>query len=52
MLFTSYHLGTLELSNRMVMPAMTRSRAGAGHVFGGTAADHTDCPAVTAGGKP
>ncbi|MBU2849063.1 alkene reductase [Acidithiobacillus ferriphilus] len=32
MLFTPYRLGTLELPNRIVMPPMTRSRAGAGNV--------------------
>ncbi|AIO65004.1 alkene reductase [Burkholderia oklahomensis] len=32
MLFTPYRLGNLELPNRIVMPPMTRSRAGAGNV--------------------
>ncbi|NBA86136.1 alkene reductase [Emticicia sp. CRIBPO] len=32
MLFTSYKLGGLELSNRIVMPPMTRSRAAKGEV--------------------
>lgn len=32
MLFTPYRLGRLELPNRIVMPPMTRSRAGAGNV--------------------
>lgn len=32
MLFTPYRLGSLELPNRIVMPPMTRSRAGAGNV--------------------
>lgn len=32
MLFTSYRLGRLELPNRIVMPPMTRSRAGTGDV--------------------
>lgn len=32
MLFTPYRLGTLELPNRIVMPAMTRSRAASGNV--------------------
>ena len=31
MLFTPYRLGTLELPNRIVMPPMTRSRAGTGN---------------------
>lgn len=32
MLFSPYRLGDLELPNRIVMPPMTRSRAGAGNV--------------------
>lgn len=32
MLFTPYRLGSLDLPNRIVMPPMTRSRAGAGNV--------------------
>lgn len=32
MLFTPYRLGKLDLPNRIVMPPMTRSRAGAGNV--------------------
>ncbi|MGO4813386.1 alkene reductase [Cupriavidus sp. 2MCAB6] len=32
MLFTPYHLGNIEMPNRIVMPPMTRSRAGAGDV--------------------
>lgn len=32
MLFTPHRLGTLELPHRIVMPPMTRSRAGAGNV--------------------
>lgn len=32
MLFTPYRLGELDLPNRIVMPPMTRSRAGAGDV--------------------
>ena len=32
MLFAPYRLGSLELPNRIVMPPMTRSRAGAGNV--------------------
>ncbi|HEX7814985.1 alkene reductase [Dyella sp.] len=32
MLFTPFHLAGLELPNRIVMPPMTRSRAGAGNV--------------------
>lgn len=31
-LFTPYRLGSLHLPNRIVMPPMTRSRAGAGNV--------------------
>lgn len=32
MLFTPYHMGSLVLPNRIVMPPMTRSRAGDGNV--------------------
>lgn len=32
MLFTPYRMGNLELPNRIIMPPMTRSRAGAGNV--------------------
>lgn len=32
MLFTSYRLGQLDLPNRIIMPPMTRSRAGVGNV--------------------
>lgn len=32
MLFTPHHLGTLTTRNRVVMPPMTRSRAGRGEV--------------------
>ncbi|ACO78284.1 NADH:flavin oxidoreductase/NADH oxidase family protein [Azotobacter vinelandii CA] len=32
MLFTAYRLGNLDLPNRILMPPMTRSRAGAGNV--------------------
>ena len=32
MLFTAYRLGDLELPNRIVMPPMTRSRAGTNDV--------------------
>lgn len=40
MLFTPYRLGGLDLPNRIVMPPMTRSRAGAGNVATPLMADY------------
>ena len=40
MLFTPYRLGRLTLPNRIVMPPMTRARAGAGHVPAPMMADY------------
>ncbi|GBQ35183.1 alkene reductase [Gluconacetobacter azotocaptans] len=40
MLFTPYRLGLLDLPNRIVMPPMTRSRAGQGDVATGLMAEY------------